>query len=197
MSFHKGASNWTENHHWYCRYILILFAYIPNLILLSIYICIISKVGIVCPNSFHLTYVSWNKERSNHFICPIRKALQTELKTITDFPTYFNFFPTIFFLIKFFLNLGVLPASKEEGVTKKMDLESWLERRNPAEWERTGLTEVKSHSTSYFWVSESGCAPPMLLSLPLVRTHARPRRAAAATADPAAGLQTHVLCIEA
>ena len=55
-----------------------------------IYICIISKVGIVCPNSFHLTYVSWNKERSNHFICPITKALQTELKPSLILPIYFD-----------------------------------------------------------------------------------------------------------
>ena len=82
--------NW--NHHWYCKYILIISAYIPTSILLSIYICIISKVGIVCPNSFHLTYVSWNKERSNHFICPITKALQTELKPSLILPIHFDYF---------------------------------------------------------------------------------------------------------
>ena len=103
VSYHKVASNWTENHHWYCQYILIISAYIPNSILLSIYICIISKVGIVCPNSFHLTYVSWNKERSNHFICPVRKTLQTELKPSLMLPLYFNLFPPFFF--SFFENI--------------------------------------------------------------------------------------------
>ena len=56
-----------------------------------------------------------------------------------------------------------------------MDLKSWLERRNPAEWERTGLTEVKSHSTSYFWVLRIWVCAAYAFE-PALRTHARPRR---------------------
>ena len=155
MSFHKGASNWTENHHWYCRYILILFAYIPNLILLSIYICIISKVGIVCPNSFHLTYVSWNKERSNHFICPIRKALQTELKTITDFPTYFNFFPTIFFLIKFFFEWRCLTCFKGRRGDQKNGLRvlTGAAKSSRVREDRTHWSQIAQHKLLLsFWI---------------------------------------------
>ena len=124
-------------------------AYIPNSILLSIYICIISKVGIVCPNNFHLTYVSWNKERSNHFICPITKALQTELKTITDFPTYFNFFPTIFFLTNFFfwIKQGVLPASKEEGGDQKNGLKvlTGAAKSSRVREDRTHWSQISQH----------------------------------------------------
>ena len=56
-----------------------------------------------------------------------------------------------------------------------MDLKSWLERRNPAEWERTGLTEVKSHSTSYFWVLRIWVCAAYTFE-PALRTHARSRR---------------------
>ena len=64
-----------------------------------------------------------------------------------------------------------------------MDLKSWLERRNPAEWERTGLTEVKSNSTSYFWVLRIWVCAAYAFE-PALRTHARPPRRAAA-AGPA------------
>ena len=148
VSYHKVASNWTENHHWYCQYILIISAYIPNSILLSIYICIISKVGIVCPNSFHLTYVSWNKERSNHFICPITKALQTELKTITDFPTYFNFFPTIF-LTKFFfwIKTGWLTCFKGRRGDQKNGLKvlTGAAKSSRVREDRTHWSQITQH----------------------------------------------------
>ena len=149
MSYHEGASNWTEtitdiaNIFW-----LFLRTFLIQYCFQYMYICIISKVGIVSPNSFHLTYVSWNKERSNHFICPITKALQTELKTITDFPTYFNFFPTIFFDQFFFwIKTGCLTCFKGRRGDQKNGLKvlTGAAKSSRVREDRTHWSQITQH----------------------------------------------------